>query len=185
MSPARPEDVTDMLERWRAGEREVADALFAAVRRELDRIAHRYLAGERSGHTLETAALVNEAYLKLFDQRRSEWHSRAHFLAIAAQSMRRILVDRARARGAHKRGGDAIRITFDERGLASDDRDALAVHDALERLAALDPTRAKIVELRFFGGLTHPEIAEVLGVSLSTVERNWRLARAWLHRELR
>ena len=175
-----------MLARSRAGEQDVTEELFAAVRGELDRVAHRYLARESSAHTLETGALVNEAYLKLIDQDRAQWQSRAHFMAIAAQAMRRILVDHARTKGARKRGGEAVRVAFEDglHGRDADNPDALAVHEALERLAAVDPTRARIIELRFFGGLTQPEIAEVLGLSLSTVERRWRLARAWLLREL-
>jgi len=154
----------------------------------LRRIAAGYLRRERDGHTLQPTALVNEAYMRLVDQRDVTWQNRAHFLGIAAQVMRRILVDHARARLTAKRGGGVAPITL--AGAAhggaqeTDDVDLLALHDALERLAALDPEQARLVELRYFGGLTIEETAEALGVSPATVKREWALARAWLRREL-
>ena len=148
--------------------------------------AKRYLVRERQGHTLETSALVHEAYVKLVDQDRAKWSNRSHFYAIAAQTMRRILVDHARAHLYQKRGGGAAKVELDEalRLGAEQPPDLVALDDALKRLATADPEQSQLVELRFFGGLSHPEIAEVLGVSLSTVERKWRLARAWLYQAL-
>lgn len=183
---ASPDDLTDLLARWSTGDADAFESLVPIVQAEMEKIARRYLSKERLGHTLETGALVNEAYLKLVDQNRVRWEGRSHFFAIAAQSMRRILVDYARARGYVKRGGEAERVDLEialgEAGPESPD--VIAIDDALKRLAEKDPQRASIVELSFFGGLTHPEIAEVLGMSLSSVERSWRLARAWLYKTL-
>jgi RNA polymerase sigma-70 factor (ECF subfamily) len=177
-----PPDITQMLRRWSEGERGATEDLIPAVHQELGGIARRYLRKERQGHTLETSALVNEAYIKLIDQGQVEWRNRAHFFAIAAQSMRRILVDHARAKGFKKRGGDVPKVELDEAFHLSAEAgpEVLALDDALKDLAQIDEQRARIVELRFFGGLSHAEIAEVLGISLSTVERSWRMARAWL-----
>lgn len=186
LSHAKTRDLTGLLRRWSTGERDAGDELMVSVGRELDRLAHHYLARERRDHTLETCALVNEVYLKLIDQERVAWQNRAHFFALAAQNMRRILVDHARARSYLKRGGDKIRVELDEalQQSVSEGPDVLEIDDALMRLAEIDAQRARLIELRFFGGLSHPEIAEVLGVSLSTVERSWRLARAWLYKTL-
>jgi len=163
------------------------DELMPAVYAELRRLAAHYLRGERPGQTLQPTALVNEAYLKLQKDRPERWQNRAHFCAIAAHAMRQILIERARARDALKRGGGAPRVTFDE-GLPApaDDRgfDMVALDAALERLAALDAGQARIVELRFFGGLSIEETADAMGISPATVKRHWALARAWLAREL-
>lgn len=157
-----------------------------AVYSELRKLARRYLARERAGQTLQATALVNEAYLRLFKEKTHAWKNRAHFCAIAAGSMREILVERARARGAAKRGGSRVRVSLDESMRAGKDNsvDVLALHEALERFAALDPKLARIVELRFFGGLTIEETAKEVGGSPATVKRNWKLAKAWLTREL-
>ena len=157
-----------------------------AVYDELRRLARRYLAREKAGQTLQATALVNEAYLRLFKEKTHAWQNRAHFCAIAASSMREILVERARARAALKRGGSRVRVSLDESMKAgeADSVDVLALHEALERFTALDPKLARIVELRFFGGLTIEETAQELGGSPATIKRNWKLAKAWLTREL-
>lgn len=177
-------DVTQLLLAWSSGRREALDQLLPLVYHELRKIAERYLRRERSGHTLQTTALVHEAYLKLIDQRQVQWQNRAHFFGIAAQAMRRILVDHARSRQTGKRGG--LRLTLDENLDVSDERaaDLLALDDALNALAALDPQKSRIVELRYFGGLSIEETAEVLGIGTATVTRQWRLARAWLYGEI-
>ena len=159
------------------------------VHEELRRIARRCVAGERPGHSLQATALVNEAYLRLVDVQRVHWQNRAHFLAMAARMMRRILVDHARGRLATKRGGGVRQITLGEADPAGaspndDGVDVLALHEALERLAALDPGQARIVELRYFGGMTIEDTAEALGLSPATIKREWAVARAWLRREL-
>lgn len=190
-----PADVTTLLQRWSEGDRTALDRLLPLIHTELRRIAAQQLSGERAGHTLVPTALVNELFLKLVDQRRAAWDNRAHFFAVAAQLMRRILVDYARSRQADKRGGSVTVLSLDD--LADDDparhdadmrgdaaADVLAVDQALERLTLLDPDQARIVELRFFAGLTVEETAHVLQRSPRTVKREWRLARAWLHREL-
>ncbi len=179
---SQPDDVTKLLLKWCDGDVDVGDLLMPMVYDELRKIARAYLYRERKGHTLETSALVNEAYLKLIDQSRVKWVNRAHFFAIAAQTMRRILVDHARARASRKRGGDLHKVPLEEAIHKGQERpiDLVALDDALDRLAESDELKSKIIELRFFGGLTHDEIAEVVGMSLSTVERQWRLARAWL-----
>jgi RNA polymerase sigma-70 factor (ECF subfamily) len=157
-----------------------------AVYFELRRLARRYLARERAGQTLQATALVNEAYLRLLKEKTHAWRNRAHFCAIAAASMREILVERARARTASKRGGSRVRVSLDEsmRADKDDSVDVLALHEALERFAAMDPQLARLVELRFFGGLTIEETARELGSSPATVKRSWKLAKAWLMREL-
>lgn len=183
-SPA-PDSVTRLLQQWTDGDRAARDQLIAVVYDELHRIARRYMRKEPAGHTLQTTALVNEAYLRLIDQD-TPWRNRAHFFAIAAQLMRRILVDRARARGSAKRGGSHGRTTLSDVVDQSADRDidVVELDQALTALAELDPRQSSIVELRFFGGLTIRETAEVLGVSHTIIEREWSLARAWLRREL-
>jgi RNA polymerase sigma factor (TIGR02999 family) len=179
-------DVTQLLRRWSAGDAEALQSLFAAVEGELRRLASSYMRRERSSHTPEPGALVNEAYLRLIDQRQVHWAGRGHFLAIAAQAMRRVLVDHARGHLAAKRGGGAERVTLS--GVAADaaaaDVDALALHTALERLAALDARQAQVVEMRYFAGLSVEEVAEVLGISPATVKREWSTARVWLARAL-
>jgi RNA polymerase sigma factor (TIGR02999 family) len=184
-SPAS--DVTALLLSWSGGERSAADRLIPVVYDELRRQAARAMRREGREHTLQTTALVHEAYMRLVDQRRVEWRNRAHFFGIAAEVMRRVLIDHARARLAAKRGGGGMRITLgDASGIAAPDVDAdvLALHEALDRLAGFDPDQARLVELRYFGGLTIEETAEALGVSAATVKREWVLARAWLRREL-
>jgi RNA polymerase sigma-70 factor, ECF subfamily len=157
------------------------------VHDELRRIARRCLAGERGGHSLQATALVNEAYLRLIDARHVDWQNRTHFLAISARLMRRILVDVARTKGYQKRGGGAVRVTFDDALVVTDQpgQDLVALDDALAALAAVDERKARVIELRFFGGLSVEEAAAVLEVSVDTVMRDWKLAKAWLLRELR
>jgi RNA polymerase sigma factor (TIGR02999 family) len=161
--------------------------LIPLVHEELRRIARRCMAGERAGHSLQATALVNEAYLRLVDVQRIDWQNRAHFLAMAARLMRRILVDVARSRGYQKRGGEAVRVTFDAALVVSDEpgQDLVALDDALAALATVDERKARVIELRFFGGLSVEETASVLTVSVDTVMRDWKLAKAWLLRELR
>jgi RNA polymerase sigma factor (TIGR02999 family) len=178
-------NVTELLLAWRAGDEPALAALTPLVHLELQRIARRCLRGERAGHSFEATALVHEAYLRLVDTRRVNWRNRAHFLAMAARLMRRVLVDAARARGYQKRGGDAVRVTLTDLLHASEKgHDLVALDDALEALAAMDPRRSQVVELRFFGGLSVQETASVLAVSPETVMRDWKLARAWLRRAL-
>jgi len=185
---AAPPDVTGLLLAWGRGDRSAADELMPAVYEELRRQAERAMRREGLEHTLQPTALVHESYLRLVDQRRVAWRNRAHFFAIAATVMRRILVDHARARLTAKRGGGAAPITLagveGGDGAAEAEVDLLALHDALDRLASLDPEQARLVELRYFGGLTIEETADALGVSPATVKREWALARAWLRREL-
>jgi RNA polymerase sigma factor (TIGR02999 family) len=182
-------DVTQMLLAWRRGEDAEGGELLAAVYGELHRQAARAMRRESADHTLQATALVHEAYLRLVDQRRVEWRNRAHFFGIAAQMMRRILVDHARGRDAAKRGGGLASVTLTDAiarsgGEADDAVDVLALHEALERLAALDPDQARVVELRYFGGMSIEETAEVMEISPATVKREWAVARAWLKREL-
>jgi RNA polymerase sigma-70 factor, ECF subfamily len=180
------EEVTRLLAAWSDGDRAVLDTLMPLVERELHELAHRYLSRERPGHTLQTTALVNEAYLRLVDQRRARFESRAHFFAIAAQIMRRILINHARDRSASKRGGGAPRVSLDEAAVLSENRaeELVVLDEALDRLAKLDERKARVVELRYFGGLTVEETARVLGVHPNTVTREWGQAKAFLHREL-
>jgi RNA polymerase sigma factor (TIGR02999 family) len=179
-------DVTRLLADWRSGDKEALDHLLPIVYSELHRLAEAYLRRERPGHTLQPTALVNEAYLRLVGQRQVEWQSRAHFFGIAAKMMRRILVDHARAQNAGKRGGGLRRVTLDSSFDAEERRevDLLALDEALEALSKLDPRQGRIVELRFFVGLTLEETAEVIGVAPITVRREWNLAKAWLYREM-
>jgi RNA polymerase sigma factor (TIGR02999 family) len=179
--------VTQLLLEWGAGDRDALDRLLPVVFDELRRLAGAYLRRERADHTLQPTALVNEAYLRLVDQRNVGWQNRAQFFGIAANLMRQILVDHARRRDAEKRGGSnrqRLSLTQAERIAREQEVDVLALDEAMERLAAFDPQQARIVELKFFAGLTIEETAEVLGVSHATVEREWKLARAWLRREL-
>jgi RNA polymerase sigma factor (TIGR02999 family) len=181
------EEITGLLLAWGRGEESALDRLMPLVHAELRQLAHRYMAGERRDHTLQTSALVNEAYMKLVDCQRVNWQNRAHFLALSAQLMRRILVDHARSRGYQKRGGDAQRVSFDEALAVSrqGNMDWLALDQALEALSEVDSRKSRVVELRFFGGLSVKETAEVLKISEDTVIRDWRLAKVWLLRELR
>ncbi|HZR65483.1 MAG TPA: sigma-70 family RNA polymerase sigma factor [Terriglobales bacterium] len=184
--PAPSSEVTELLVRWRGGDREALDALLPLVYDELRRIARHYLQGERSGHTLQSTALVNEAYVRMVAQDFPEWQSRAHFFAVAAQLMRQILVDYARSHRASKRGGNVYKVTLDEAEgqPVKTDVDILALDEALKELAEMDPQQSRVVELKFFAGLSIEHTAEVLGVSPSTVKRDWVTARAWLYREL-
>ena len=179
-------DATTLLLAWRQGDEAALGELISLVYQELRRLAHRYMAGQRAGHTLQTTALVHETYLRLVDCRRVRWHDRTHFLAVAATLMRRILVDYARSRNANKRGGEVQSVSLDENLEFSPAKDAhlIALDECLEQLAAIDHRKSKVVELKFFGGLETAEVAEVLGVSEPTVLRDWKLAKVWLLREL-
>jgi RNA polymerase sigma factor (TIGR02999 family) len=183
--PARS-DATDLLLAWSQGDESAFDELVPLVYQELHALARRYMRGERSDHTLQATALVNEAYVRLIDVNRIQWQNRAHFLAVAAQTMRRILVEFARHRRRQKRGGDVVRVTLDDAmGIAQDKgADLVALSDALTALAAFDSRMSQAVELRFFGGLSVQETADVLKVSPETVMRDWKTAKAWLLREL-
>lgn len=185
MTKPESERVTQLLLAWSDGDHGALDELTPLVYDELRRLAGAYLRRERRGHTLQSSALVHEAFLRMVDQRVA-WQNRAHFFGVAAQLMRRILVDYARNRGASKRGGDQTHLALDEAldEAEAQDADVIALDDALNSLAALDPRQSRIVEMRYFGGLTIEETAEALGVSHATVEREWNLARAWLRREL-
>jgi RNA polymerase sigma-70 factor (ECF subfamily) len=186
MAASTSHAVTELLLAWSQGEQAALEKLAPLVYAELRRIAHRYMNRERRGHTLQTTELVNEAYLRLIDASQVRWQDRAHFFAISAQLMRRILVDFARSRGYIKRGGGAHRATFDEALLVSPapGPDLVALDDALKALAVKDARKCRVVELRFFGGLSVEETAEVLKVSPETVHRDWRLAKAWLARQM-
>ena len=182
----KPGSVTGLLLAWGRGDEAALERLIPRVERELHRIAGRCMAGERAGHSLQATALVNEAYLKLIDTRHVRWQDRAHFLAMSARLMRRVLVDRARAKGYRKRGGGAIKVTFDDALPVTDARgtDLVALDDALQALAAFDERKSQVVELRFFGGLSVEETAAVLKISTDTVTRDWKRAKEWLLREL-
>lgn len=186
MPSPRPGAITELLDRARDGDLPAIEQLVPLVYAELRRIAARSLRRERPGHTLQATALVHEAYLRLFGDQRLSFQNRSHFLGIAARSMRQILVEHARARDAAKRGGERRRVTLDEAvaAIGAQEIDLLAVDEALDRLAAVNAQHARIVELRFFGGLTNEETAAALGVSPATVKRAWTVARAWLFREL-
>ena len=180
------QDLTRLLLAWSDGDESALSQLIPLVQGELRRLASRSLRGERPGHPLQTTALVNEAYLRLIDQQNVDWQNRAHFFAVAAQIMRHLLVDHARARHYAKRGGGARYVALDEAAAIAPERDAelLALDEALSRLAALDARKSRVVELRYFGGLSVEETAEVLGMSEITVKREWRKAKAWLYLEL-
>jgi len=182
-----PPDVTGLLLAWGQGDQAALDQLIPLVHQELRRIARRQMAHERPGQTLQATALVNEAYMRLVDLKRMKWQNRAHFFAMSARLMRRVLVDTARAKGYHKRGGGAQKVSLDEALVISDEpgHDLVALDDALKALEALDPRKSEVVELRFFGGLSVEETAEALHVSADTVMRDWRFAKGWLLRELR
>ena len=181
--PASPQQqVTQLLCEWRDGDSSALEKLIPLVQPELQRLAQHYMRQERPGHTLQTTALLDDAYLQLAEKTHPQWQNRAHFFAVAAQLMRRIMVDHARQRHALKRSGDAISITLDECADVTQTRAAelLALDEALEKLAAFDPRKAKVVEMRYFGGLTMEEIADVLKIHVNTVTRDWTAARAWL-----
>jgi RNA polymerase sigma factor (TIGR02999 family) len=180
------DDVTSLLIAWGEGDESALARLVPRVYAELHRLAHYHLRGERRAHTLQTTALVHKAYLRLVDTRRVRWESRAHFLGVAAQAMRRILVDAARARGARKRGGGAARLPLDEALPSISERGSslVALDGALTALAKVDPRKSRVVELRYFAGLSVEETAAVLRVSRETVQRDWRVAKAWLLREM-
>ncbi len=179
-------DVTQLLVDWSNGDQTALDKLLPLVNDELRRLARHYMRRESPGHTLQTSALVNEAYLRLIDQKNVRWQNRAHFFGIAAQLMRRILIDHARKAHYAKRGGGALKVSLDEAAAVTGARavELLAVDEALEKLTAMDARKGRIVELRFFGGLTEEETAEVVGISVPTVQREWRAAKAWLRRML-
>jgi RNA polymerase sigma-70 factor, ECF subfamily len=186
VTEAPEHEVTQLLQAWSSGDERALEKLMPLVFDELHRLARRYMAGERPGHTLQTSALVNEAYLRLVDTRNLNWQNRAHFFAVSAQLMRRILVDFARSRRSLKRGGDTLTVSLEEGSTVSRTRgaDVVALDDALKTLAAMDPRRSRVVELRFFGGLSAEESAEVLKVSPETVLHDWKLAKVWLLRHL-
>jgi RNA polymerase sigma factor (TIGR02999 family) len=176
------QQVTQLLCDWRSGDGDALEKLVPLIQPELQRLAHHYMSRERAGHTLQTTALVNDAYLRLADDSHPQWQNRAHFFAAAAQLMRRIMVDHARHRQALKRGGDAVMVALDEAKDAAQTRAAnlLELDEALEKLALFDRRKADVVEMRYFGGLTMEEIAEVLKIHVNTVTRDWNTARAWL-----
>lgn len=179
--------VTQLLLDWGNGDKAALDKLVPVVYQELRRLAAYYMRRERPGHTLQTSALVNEAYMRLVDYSQMRWQSRAHFFAVAAQAMRRILVEHARKRHFAKRGGGALKVSFDEAAIVSQEQaaDLVALDDALTSLEAMDERKARIVELRYIGGLNIEETAEVLSISPATVQREWRAAKAWLYREIK
>jgi len=180
-------EVTQLFHAWRGGDRVALEKLMPVVYAEMHRLAHIYMIRERPGHTLQTSALVNEAYLRLIDANRVDWQDRAHFFAVSAKVMRQVLMQHARLRYARKRGGGAVKVDFDEAFVPSPERDAdlIALDDALNALAQKDPREAKVVELRFFGGLSEQETAHVLGISDRTVRREWEHAKAWLIHQLK
>ena len=186
MTSPQPRDVTTLLLAWRGGDEGALEALVPLVYAELRRLAHRKMRGERVDHPLQTTALVHEAYLRLIDSGRVHWKNRTHFFAVASQVMRRVLVDLARTRNAQKRGGDFAQLPFDEALDSPTGRrlDLVALDDALTALAEVDPRKARVVELRYFGGLTFEETAGVLEISSDTVMRDWKMARLWLLKEL-
>jgi RNA polymerase sigma-70 factor, ECF subfamily len=185
MNPSS-QSVTQLLLDWRNGDQTALDRLMPLVYEELRRIAGHYLRNERRGHTLQTSALVNEAYMRLVDHENIEWQNRAHFFSVAAQAMRRILVDYARSRNYQKRGAGAQHVSLDEAAMVTEEHAAemIALDDALEALAKIDERKCRVVELRYFGGLSVEETAEALGVSVQTVGRDWSTAKAWLLREM-
>lgn len=187
MKTPSPRDVTELLVDWSKGDQGALNELAPLVYDELHRLARRYLRRERANHTLQTTALVHEAYLRLVKEKNANWQNRVQFFGVASQLMRHILVDYARSHNAAKRGGDYIRLSFDEAMIVSEEKieDLMAVDEALNSLAAIDLNQSRVVELRVFGGLTVEETAEVLGVSPRTVKREWSMAKAWLHRQLR
>lgn len=183
---ASQQEVTDLLVRWSNGDEDALATLTPVVYEQLLRLAHHHMSGQRPDHTLQTTALVNEVYLRLADQTNPNWQSRAHFFAVAARAMRQILVSYARSQRSQKRGSGALKIELDEAALVSPEqsKEIVDLHEALERLAALDSRKAQVVELKYFGGLNYDEIAEVLKISRVTVRRDWEFAKLWLYTEL-
>jgi RNA polymerase sigma factor (TIGR02999 family) len=181
-----PHRVTQLLQQWGHGDDAALAELTPLVYEELRRLAHHYMAGQRPNHTLQTTALVNEAYVRLADQTNPNWQNRAHFFAVAARAMRQIVVDYARSQRSQKRGGGALKVELDEAAIVSPEqsKEIVDLHEALERLAALDSRKAQVVELKYFGGLNYDEMAEVLKISCVTVRRDWEFARLWLYTEL-
>jgi RNA polymerase sigma-70 factor, ECF subfamily len=179
-------EITQLLAEWSDGNQSALDELYPLVYEELHRLARRYMSRERKGHTLQTTALINEAYVRLVDQRNVHWANRSHFFAISAQIMRRILIDHARRHAYAKRGGGAQQVALEEVAIVANEKSAeiIRLDEALTTLAKMDPRRCHVVELRYFGGLSNEEIAGVLNVSENTVTRDWNLARAWLHQQL-
>src|SRR5213595_1103741 len=186
MPSVSPHRVTQLLMDWSHGDDAALAELTPLVYEELRRLAHHFMEGQRPDHTLQTTVLVNEAYLRLADQTNPNWQSRAHFFAVAARAMRQILVNYAKSSRAQKRGGGGLKVELDEAALVSPEqsKEIVDLHEALERLAALDSRKAQVVELKYFGGLNYDEMAEVLKISPITVRRDWRFARAWLYTEL-
>lgn len=186
MNPAKTAEVTGLLKAWGSGDPSALDRLTAVVHAELRRMARHYIRNERFGHTLQATALVNEVYLRLVDVKDVEWRHRAQFFAISAQIMRNILVDAARARGSQKRGGDMIKVNVDDLPIPSPAPEAfiLALDQALQAFSAIAPRQAKVVELRYFGGLSEQDVASALNISPRTVRRDWQFAKAWLQHEL-
>src|SRR6476659_2321225 len=184
--PLSPHRVTQLLAEWNHGDNAALVELTPLVYEELRRLAHHFMEGQRSDHTLQTTALVDEAYLRLADQTKPRWQNRAHFFAVAARAMRQILVNYAKSSRAQKRGGGALKVELDEAAIVSPEQSQAIVdlHEALERLGTLDSRKARVVELKYFGGLNHDEIAEVMKVSTVTVRRDWVFAKAWLYDEL-
>jgi RNA polymerase sigma-70 factor, ECF subfamily len=186
MESSNTPNITELLVAWKQGDQDALAQLTPMVYRELHRLAHGYLAGERRGHVLQTTALVNEAFVRLIDWNQVEWQNRAHFFGVSATLMRHILVQFAREQQALKRGGNAVQVSFSAAAIIGTHQnpDLVKLDDALTTLEKLDPRQARTVELRFFGGLSLEEVAEVLRVSVSTVRRDWRMAQAWLHQQL-
>ncbi len=184
--PRQEHEITQLLAEWSDGNQNALDDLYPLVYDELHRLARRYMSKERKGHTLQTTALINEAYVRMVDQRNVRWANRSHFFAISAQIMRRILIDHARRQAYAKRGGGARQVSLDETAMVvqGDLSEFLRLDEALKSLAEMDPRRSQVVELKYFGGLNNDEIAEVLKISKNTVIRDWNMARAWLHRQL-
>jgi RNA polymerase sigma-70 factor (ECF subfamily) len=181
-----PHEITQLLAEWSEGNQAALDRLYPLVYQELRRLAHGYLKRERKGHTLQTTALINEAYLRLVDQKQVRWANRSHFFGISARIMRRILIDHARRYDYSKRGGGALKVSLDEAAIVTKERGRalLRLDEALNSLAKIDPRRSRVVELRYFGGLNNEEISGVLKISENTVTRDWNMARAWLYQEL-
>jgi len=184
--PPRQHEITELLAEWRDGNQSALDELYPLVYNELHRLARRYMSRERKGHTLQTTALINEAYVRLVDQKNVHWANRSHFFAISAQIMRRILIDHARRHAYAKRGGGARQVSLEEAAtvVPNKSEELLRLDEALKSLAEMDPRRSQVVELRYFGGLNNEEIAGVLHISENTVTRDWNMARAWLYQQL-
>ena len=184
--PPRQHEITELLAEWREGNQSALDELYPLVYNELHRLARRYMSRERKGHILQTTALINEAYVRLVDQKNVKWANRSHFFAISAQIMRRILIDHARRHAYAKRGGGAQHVSLEEAATVTPDQghELIRLDEALKSLAEMDPRRSQVVEMRYFGGLNNEEIAGVLQISENTVTRDWNMARAWLYQQL-